>query len=224
MTGASAAFGKMPALGDFFRIRAEQAFVSVWDAWLQEIMLAGRGRYGAGWDDCYMQAPLWRFALPAGMAGPAALVGVLMPSVDRVGRQFPLTLVAAVEDLGSPFRAYFANAGTLDQLETLALDALGDDMSRETLDARLSEIVAVPVPERGRLDRALGGGLVLVDPDPAMEAADLAEAALMPGKAAIWACRLQGGGRWMTLASLPRGADGAILFDPDPLAAAEPVA
>ncbi len=31
------------------------------------------------------------------MAGPEAVTGVLMPSVDRVGRQFPLTLAAAAD-------------------------------------------------------------------------------------------------------------------------------
>jgi type VI secretion system protein ImpM len=213
MNGAAAAFGKMPALGDFFRIRAETGFVTVWDNWLQEIMVSGRSKLGAGWDDCYMQAPLWRFALPAGMAGGQPLIGVLMPSVDRVGRKFPLTLATTLDDGGSPFRAYFANADTLDALESLALDALGDDMTRDALDARLSDIAGRPVPPRGHPARGIDGGLLLMDGDPAMEAADLAEVALSPGASAIWACRLQVGNRWMTLNALPRGFDGIALFD-----------
>jgi type VI secretion system protein ImpM len=213
MNGVAAAFGKMPALGDFFRIRVETAFVDTWDTWLQEIMVAGRAQLGAGWEDCYMQAPLWRFALPAGMAGAQAVVGVLMPSVDRVGRQFPLTLVTAADDEGSPFRSYFANAATLDALETLALDALGDEMTRDILDARLAGIAGNPVPPRGRPGRTRSGGLLLQDGDPVMEAADLAEAALAPGRAAIWACRMQGGSRWMTMERLPRGDEGVAMFN-----------
>jgi type VI secretion system protein ImpM len=213
MKGAAAAFGKMPALGDFFRIRVETAFVDVWDAWLQEIMVAGRARLGATWDECYMQAPLWRFALPAGMSGTQAVVGVLMPSVDRVGRQFPLTLVTAAEDGGSPFRSYFANAATLDALESLALDALGDEMTRDILDSGLNGIAGLAVPPRGYPGRTAAGGLLLQDGNAAMEAADLAEAALAPGQAAVWACRMQGGSRWMTMQALPRGDAGVALFD-----------
>jgi type VI secretion system protein ImpM len=223
MKGTSAAFGKMPALGDFFRIRAEAAFVEVWDAWLQEIMVAARGRYGAAWDECYLQAPLWRFVLPAGMAGPQAVLGVLMPSVDRVGRQFPLTLLAAADGAASPFRSYFANAATLDALETLALETLGDDMTRDMLDERLASMAPQPVPASGRTGRTGEGGYLLADPDPAMEAADLAEAALSPGRAAVWACRYNGGGRWMTMAGLPRGAAGVALFDPFTVAEPETV-
>lgn len=224
MNGPAAAYGKMPALGDFFRIRAETGFVTVWDTWLQEIMMAGRARLGSSWDDCYMQAPLWRFALPAGMAGSQAVIGVLMPSVDRVGRQFPLTLSALADDGGSPFRSYFANTDVLDALETLALDSLGDDMTRDLLDARLSQIAGRPAPSRGQTRRTPTGGLLLQDGDPAMEAADLAEAALAPGRAAIWACRMQGGSRWMTLNGLPRGELGFSLFDVSDIASSEHVA
>jgi type VI secretion system protein ImpM len=224
MQGASGAFGKIPALGDFFRIRVDQAFVEVWDAWLQESMVAGRTRLGQDWDECYMCAPLWRFSLPPGVAGPLAVVGVLMPSVDRVGRQFPLTLVIAVEAGRTPFRNYFGNAATLDALEALALDTLGDDMTRDQLDARLQGIVGQSVPPAGGLGRGFGGGLLLSDADPAMEAADLAEAALSPGLASIWACRFDGGGRWMTVPDLPRGATAAAMFDPFSAAEPEPVA
>ncbi len=224
MIGASAAFGKMPSLGDFFRIRAETSFVEVWDAWLQEIMTAGRGLYRDAWDDCYMQAPLWRFALPAGMAGPKAVLGVLMPSVDRVGRKFPLTLMTGDDSGATPFRSYFAQAATLDALESLALDALGDEMTRDLLDERLAGIAVRPMPVAGRPGRTAQGGLLLQDPDPAMEAADLAEAALQPGRVAVWACRYHGGGRWMTMAALPRGAAGTSLFDPFTAAEPEPVA
>ncbi len=41
-----------------------------------------------------MEAPIWRFLLPAGACGAQAALGVWLPSVDRVGRQFPLALCA----------------------------------------------------------------------------------------------------------------------------------
>jgi type VI secretion system ImpM family protein len=96
MAGEFAAFGKIPALGDFFRLNPPPGFVPVWDSWLQAGLLAAHAQLGDRWDACYMSAPIWRFSLAAGLAGPAPLLGVMMPSVDRVGRQFPLTLVVPV--------------------------------------------------------------------------------------------------------------------------------
>ena len=37
---------------------------------------------------------MWRFALPPGFCGPQAVLGLMLPSVDRAGRYFPLTFAA----------------------------------------------------------------------------------------------------------------------------------
>ncbi len=81
-------FGKLPWLGDFVTRRLPHSFVEPWDDWLQRGMAATREALGDGWLDSFLTAPVWRFLLPAGSAGPA-MAGVLMPSVDRVGRYFP---------------------------------------------------------------------------------------------------------------------------------------
>jgi type VI secretion system protein ImpM len=47
----------------------------------------------SAWLEYYLTSPLWRFALSPGACGEDAYAGVLMPSVDRVGRYFPLTIV-----------------------------------------------------------------------------------------------------------------------------------
>ena len=94
------AFGKMPSAGDFFRLNAPPGFVRAWDGWLQQAMLEGQRALGPAWDDAYMSAPIWRFTLTAGLAGPHKAQGVLMPSVDRVGRRFPLTLMRALDTPG----------------------------------------------------------------------------------------------------------------------------
>ena len=88
------AYGKLPALGDFVRIGLGRDFVSAWDEWLQSGLLALSESLGEQWEALYMSAPIWRFSLQAGDAGPAPVSGVMMPSVDRVGRKFPLTLAA----------------------------------------------------------------------------------------------------------------------------------
>ena len=42
----------------------------------------------------YLEAPVWRFALPPGMCGERAVLGLMLPSVDKAGRYFPLTFAA----------------------------------------------------------------------------------------------------------------------------------
>ena len=87
-------YGKLPSHGDFLRRRAGDGFVNAWDAWLQAGMTASRAALGDAWLDTYLTSPAWRFACEAGACGSTSVVGVLVPSIDRVGRYFPLTVVA----------------------------------------------------------------------------------------------------------------------------------
>ena len=128
------AYGKMPGLGDFFRLDTPPGFVSVWDDWLQNGLKAARLSLGADWQESYMSAPIWRFWLGAGLAGRASVVGVMMPSVDRVGRMFPLTLMAQTDPEGA------SDEGLFESLEEVALAALDDNMTRDALADRLSQL------------------------------------------------------------------------------------
>ena len=156
--GNFGAYGKMPALGDFFRLGAEREFVTPWDLWLQSTLLAARQDLGEGFEACYMSAPIWRFSLPPGVAGTQGAVGVLMPSVDRVGRQFPLTLLAQTGyDEQAPLRNLIWQTPVLDAVEALALDALDDRMTREVLVRAAGSVgpapdgIAKPHPDCGHL-------------------------------------------------------------------------
>src|SRR5690606_25700162 len=83
-----------PSRGDFVGRRLPADFVGPWDAWLQSAMATSRNALGSEWLDVYLTSPLWRFALSPGACGAAGHVGVVMPSVDNVGRYFPLTAAA----------------------------------------------------------------------------------------------------------------------------------
>jgi type VI secretion system protein ImpM len=89
-------FGKLPSHGDFLRRRASDAFVDGWDTWLRECLAASREALGERWLDLYLTSAAWRFALAAGACGPTPVIGVMVPSIDRVGRYFPLTVVASL--------------------------------------------------------------------------------------------------------------------------------
>ncbi|MCX9156597.1 type VI secretion system-associated protein TagF [Niveibacterium sp. 24ML] len=93
-------YGKLPAIGDFAHRRLDADFVARWDAWLQTCLAESQRALGGAWLDRYLTAPVWRFALSPGVVGGRAWVGLLLPSVDRVGRYFPLTVCAPLD--GSP--------------------------------------------------------------------------------------------------------------------------
>ncbi|MBR0655416.1 type VI secretion system-associated protein TagF [Plastoroseomonas arctica] len=87
-------YGKMPAHGDFVRRGLPSSFVAPWDAWLAAGVAAAREQLDAGFAAVWDEAPAWRFSLPAGVCGPDAVAGVMLPSEDTVGRRFPLTAAA----------------------------------------------------------------------------------------------------------------------------------
>jgi type VI secretion system protein ImpM len=94
MSGASVGFfGKLPSHGDFIERRVTSAFRDLWDDWMQRCMVESQRELGGRWLDCYLTSPMWRFFLCDGVVGAASYAGVLLPSVDRVGRYFPLTIV-----------------------------------------------------------------------------------------------------------------------------------
>ena len=86
-------YGKLPSHGDFLRRRVSDAFVDAWDAWLREGLTASRAALGERWLNVYLTSPAWRFVCGPGACGPAPVLGLMAPSVDRVGRYFPLTVV-----------------------------------------------------------------------------------------------------------------------------------
>ncbi|GAP34877.1 type VI secretion system-associated protein TagF [Piscinibacter sakaiensis] len=86
-------YGKLPCQGDFVSRRLPWEFTQAWDDWLQAGLAQARTAIGADWHQTYLTAPLWRFQLAPGVLGAGGWAGLWFASVDRVGRQFPLTLV-----------------------------------------------------------------------------------------------------------------------------------
>lgn len=214
MAAVFGAYGKMPALGDFFRIGLPPGFTQVWDGWLQGIMQAGRASLGGHWQECYFSAPIWRFSLAAGVVGPWAVQGVLMPSVDRVGREFPLTLAAMLPPLSSALASHLAAAGMFSALEQLALDALEDDMTRDVLAARLGAL-APPVPASGAgLPASHDADHIAISlPSEVPLAGALGAAHLQ--RPVIWSSSLAGRELLIAANGLPAARQAALLFDPE---------
>src|SRR5262249_23889417 len=84
--------------------------------------------------------PIWRFALSPGLCGAGAATGVLMPSVDRVGRYFPLTIVAVLAESVDLSAVPVAAADWFDKAEELVRSALADAFDFEGFDAQVAAL------------------------------------------------------------------------------------
>lgn len=127
-------YGKLCAKGDFVSRRLPSSFVAPWDAWLQVALTDSRQHLGEDWLPAYMTAPIWRFALSSGLCGEGVVTGVLMPSVDRVGRHFPLALVALLDPRANPWEVFLSGAEWFGRLDDLALTSLDDDFDFDDFD------------------------------------------------------------------------------------------
>lgn len=214
MAAGFGAFGKMPSVGDFFRINLPGGYVSPWDVWIQNAMVHGQAALGTAWDDHYMSAPIWRFSLSAGLSGPQKMLGVLMPSVDRVGRRFPLTLATVLTTPGPAQLDHFSETGLFEKLEDLALDALGDDMTRDRFEQRLGDL---PSPEFRSASplRAAGRSLILTQAAPGGMLPELAAGLLARSysSASIWSAVVNDVPRLMICDGMPDGPGIEGLFN-----------
>jgi len=136
-------YGKIPAMGDFVSRRLPEAFVTRWDRWLAEGIAESKATLGDQWLDAFLHAPIWNFGLKPGHIDARAWFGVMMPSVDRVGRYFPLTIAAPVRLPASANQARLVQAW-LGGLASAALASLAEGHTVDGLEAALA---ALPVPE-----------------------------------------------------------------------------
>lgn len=135
-------FGKLPARRDYVQQGLDRRLMAVIDPWLQAGVAASRAALGEGWLDAWLCAPIWRFWLGRRIAGRAAM-GAMMPSVDGVGRYFPLCVIGMGDDLPPP--EMDDQARWFEALEALMLGALAEGGSYEAL---LAGLGSLPVPNR----------------------------------------------------------------------------
>jgi type VI secretion system protein ImpM len=144
-------YGKIPTLGDFVTRRLPRGFIAPWETWMQEAMANSREQLGDFWLDNYLTSPLWRFALSPGICGEQGWAGILMPSVDRVGRYYPFTLAARLDPKFNLFLFMEKSENWYARMEELALSCLEDDFQMDALEQQLR---ALGVPNAEREERA----------------------------------------------------------------------
>jgi len=155
-------YGKLPGKGDFLTRQLPRQFVDVWDDWLQSGMNAAKQVLGDEWLQVYLTSPLWRFVLPSGTCGDPAWAGVMMPSMDKVGRYFPMTVATELTPPISPVMVAVSCDAWFESVENSLLEALDNealdiDLFAEELEANKIDghLVQVPTLDLAGVDRGV---------------------------------------------------------------------
>jgi type VI secretion system protein ImpM len=169
-------FGKLPAKRDFVAANAPRRFLETWEPWLQSGVATSKQAIADAWVESYNRAPIWRYWLGANFCGEA-LIGAFMPSVDGVGRAFPLTIFAFKDDGALAPPEIDDNGPWCEAAEALLLSALD---AHATLEAITDGLAALPAPspqapaEQSRSFRELpDGGALIGTADEGVSAAFL---------------------------------------------------
>jgi type VI secretion system protein ImpM len=132
-------YGKIPGTGDFIARRVPASFREPWDGWLQRAIEGSQQRLGAKWRDAFLSMPAWRFVLGPGVLGANAWAGLMLPSVDAVGRYFPLTVACALPSPNlDPLATLLAASPWFEHVESIALEAIAQRADTGAIDAALS--------------------------------------------------------------------------------------
>jgi len=199
-------FGKMPGYGDFVRRDFPGELGRRWDDWLQMGLAASRDILGERWLERYLMSPIWRFCLGAGLCGKAQWMGAMMPSVDRIGRYFPLTAVTDIPPDQSLFGTAARAASWFGRLEETLLAVLREEsLTAEELQARLAAIARpgdaatteAPTPRR-LTDRGGFVSLRLAATDDLQDAAGLLADALVQKSCGAFSLWWSGGSAYVS--------------------------
>ncbi len=135
-------WGKLPSQGDFVGRRLPHALTMRWDEWLRNGMDQLRSDAAQDWSTRFVRSPLWFFLCPAAVLGQP-MVGVIGPSSDRIGRLFPLAIMAMANDASGTPASDQDMERFLDGARNALIDARRLPLSPQQLDERLA---ALPSP------------------------------------------------------------------------------
>jgi type VI secretion system ImpM family protein len=136
-------YGKVPLRGDFVSHRLPEAFVETWDRWVSSMMVESRMRIGSRWPDVFAATPIRRFVLGPGLCLRESVAGLMIPSADSVGRQFPLVLACRLRDQDGQI----SPDSWFDRAETVLLDLLDAEDIPDAIEDAAGKLDAPALPQ-----------------------------------------------------------------------------
>lgn len=148
MTADIGIMGKHPGYGDFVRHGIDRDLADRLGAWIDETLSGVRSDLGDDWDRFWDTARPLRFWIGRAVLG-RTMCGVFHPSRDKVGRRYPLILVATgaaqaapvsdpVQDMYDGFDAHLVQAAPGDGAAAL-LDGFAGPVPEAEDDQQLTE-------------------------------------------------------------------------------------
>lgn len=138
--GQVGVYGKLPMHGDFIHRNLPTTFISTWDEWLQLFIAGSKEQMGDDWLDIYLTSPLWRFVVSSGVVDENHWAGIMLPSVDQVGRYYPFSIAMPLASHLNPLEFITLNTQWYEQIEELALQTLDDQFSVDELVDKVNAI------------------------------------------------------------------------------------
>lgn len=146
-------YGKLPSAADFVGRRMPHALETEWDTWIRAGLDQLRHDGGHRWQERFVDCPAWFFIRPLQNGSLAA--GAIAPSIDRVGRYYPVTIMA-LSHQGAPTFAKDAQVSRffLGLLNAI-IEARRIPLTPEQLDDRLAVIPSPFVAPRAETNNVI---------------------------------------------------------------------
>lgn len=133
-------FGKLPLHGDFVYRNLPSNAMQSWDEWLQRFVAGSQEQLRDDWLNIYLTSPVWRYGLSAGILDENAWLGMFMPSVDKVGRYFPMSVLTQVPPSVSLFEFMTLQKDWFASIEELLFQALDEELDVDELMTKVEQI------------------------------------------------------------------------------------
>lgn len=142
-------YGKLPAHGDFISRGLDQKSAKSVDIWLSEVIQRGQNQWGESFVTQFKSAQPWLF-------DGETLAAIMMPSMDKVGRLFPLLVTTqsgiAIQALYDRVYSAISESWLCDKLsaELLALNGSRHERGHKGWFLPDENIEALPHPLKGK--------------------------------------------------------------------------
>lgn len=131
-------YGKLPLRGDFIQRNVDPEFIQVWDGWLQNVITNSKEILGEHWLNYYLVSPIWRFYMR--LPNNSTYCGLMLPSVDKVGRYFPFAIASQVDNTIPAHTHIINNDGWFNDVEQLAMNALDESIDFNELNSAIDTV------------------------------------------------------------------------------------
>lgn len=160
-TADTGVFGKLPAHGDFIHRNLSSKVINVWDGWLQTFVGSTQERLADAWLEIYLTSPIWRFCLSEGVVDDHKWAGIVLPSVDRVGRYFPFSVMSKVSANTVPSEFIVSQQAWFECLELVALKALDGQLQVDRLVDEINAVAPIASDYQLQAHTRLDAGVVV---------------------------------------------------------------